>query len=172
MSALLAPAVAPGGCVVLADINAAMMEVGRDRLLDEGHPDVRFCRTSAEELSFASDSFDCATIAFGLRNFTDKLVAFEELLRVLRPGGTLVVLEFSKPQHPLLQSAYQAFQTFWPPIGRLVVNDDHSYRYLVESIAVHPNQEGLKLMMEDAGFADVEYHNLAGGIAAIHTGVA
>ena len=133
---------------------------------------MRFCQTAAEHLPFADHSFDCACIAFGLRNFTDKQQAIEELNRTLVPGGVLLVLEFSKPENRLLQTAYGAFQAMWPGIGKLVVGDAASYRYLVESIRVHPSQKALKLMLEDGGFQSVEYHNLAGGIASIHRGVA
>ncbi len=172
VSALFASVVGSSGSVVLADINPAMMAVGRDRLLNQGHAQVRFCRTAAEHLPFADHSFDCACIAFGLRNFTDKQQAIEELNRTLVPGGVLLVLEFSKPENRLLQTAYGAVQAMWPGIGKLVVGDAASYRYLVESIRVHPSQKALKLMLEDGGFQSVEYHNLAGGIASIHRGVA
>jgi demethylmenaquinone methyltransferase/2-methoxy-6-polyprenyl-1,4-benzoquinol methylase len=171
LSALFAPAVGQDGLVVLADINPHMMGVGRDRLLDRGLAQVDFCRTCAEALPFADASFDCAVIGFGLRNFTDKDAALRELRRILVPGGVLLVLEFSKPENPLLESAYAAFQALWPGMGKLVAGEAGSYQYLVESIRVHPNQRALKLMMEDAGFAPVEYHNLVGGIAAIHRGV-
>ncbi|MFP6814937.1 MAG: class I SAM-dependent methyltransferase [Pseudomonadales bacterium] len=171
VSALFASVVGNAGSVVLADINPAMMAVGRDRLLNRGHAQVRFCRTAAEHLPFADHSFDCACIAFGLRNFTDKQQAIEELNRILVPGGVLLVLEFSKPENRLLRTAYGAFQAMWPGIGKLVVGDAASYRYLVESIRVHPSQKALKLMLEDGGFQNVEYHNLAGGIATIHRGV-
>ena len=171
LSALFAPAVGPAGMVVLADINPHMMNVGRDRLLDQGLAQVEFCRTSAESLPFADASFDCAVIGFGLRNFTDKDAALRELRRILAPSGVLLILEFSKPENRLLESAYGVFQALWPGIGRLVAGEATSYQYLVESIRVHPSQRALKLMMEDAGFAEVEYHNLAGGIAAIHRGV-
>jgi demethylmenaquinone methyltransferase/2-methoxy-6-polyprenyl-1,4-benzoquinol methylase len=172
MSALLASACGPEGLVVLADINPAMMRVGRDRLLDAGHAQVRFCQAGAEALPFADAAFDCATIAFGLRNFTDKLGALEELARVLKPGGVLLVLEFSKPSSPLLRTAYAAFQALWPPLGAAIARDADAYRYLVESIAVHPEQAALKQLIEDAGFAECEYHDLGGGVAAIHRAVA
>jgi len=171
LSALFAPAVGPSGMVVLADINPHMMGVGRDRLLDQGLAQVEFCRTCAEALPFADASFDCAVIGFGLRNFTDKDAALRELNRILAPGGVLLILEFSKPENPLLDAAYGAFQALWPGMGRLVAGEAASYQYLVESIRVHPPQRALKLMMEDAGFGKVEYHNLVGGIAAIHRGV-
>lgn len=171
LSALFADAVGDSGAVVLTDINAAMMRVGRDRLLDEGHAQVTFCQASAEVLPFADAAFDCVCIGFGLRNFTSKEAALRDIARVLRPGGVLLVLEFSKPENPMLESAYSLFQSLWPGMGRLVAGDAGSYQYLVESIRVHPHQRALKLMIEDAGFADVSYHNLLGGIAAIHRGV-
>jgi len=171
LAALFAPRVGDSGRVVLTDINAEMMRVGRDRLLDRGLAQISFCQADGERLPFADGSFHCVTIGFGLRNFTRKEAALEELLRVLKPAGVLLVLEFSKPQQPLLEGAYQAFQSLWPGLGKLLVNDADSYQYLVESIRVHPDQKALKLMMTDAGFAEVEYHDLAGGIAAIHRGV-
>jgi len=171
LSALFAPVVGAEGKVVLADINPAMMRVGRDRLLDQGLAQVVFCQTAAEQLPFADASFDCAVIGFGLRNFTDKDAALRELHRVLAPSAVLLILEFSKPENPLLESAYGAFQALWPAMDKLVAGDPGSYQYLVESIRVHPSQRALKLMLEDAGFDQVEYHNLVGGIAAIHRGV-
>jgi demethylmenaquinone methyltransferase/2-methoxy-6-polyprenyl-1,4-benzoquinol methylase len=148
-----------------------MMGVGRDRLINRGLAQVAYCQTCAEDLPFAEQTFHCAVIGFGLRNFTDKDRALRELLRVLVPGGTLLVLEFSKPKHPLLDAAYGAFQALWPPAGRLIAGESASYQYLVESIRMHPAQAVLKQMMSDAGFEQVEYHNLLGGIAAIHRGV-
>jgi demethylmenaquinone methyltransferase/2-methoxy-6-polyprenyl-1,4-benzoquinol methylase len=172
LASLFADVVGPAGAVVLTDINAEMMAVGRERLLDRGLAQVRFCQASGEALPFADSSFRCVTIAFGLRNFTDKVTALKELERVLEPGGVLLVLEFSRPQNPLVDAGYRVFQAFWPGMGKLVARDSESYRYLVESIRMHPDQKALKVMMEDAGFQDVAYHNLVSGVAAIHRGVA
>jgi demethylmenaquinone methyltransferase/2-methoxy-6-polyprenyl-1,4-benzoquinol methylase len=129
-----------------------MMRVGRDRLIDRGLAQVEFCQADAQRLPFASGAFHCVTIGFGLRNFTDKIAALAELHRVLAPGGVLLILEFSRPENPLIGAGYRAFQSLWPGMGALLVGDSESYRYLVESIEVHPSQEALKLMMEDAGF--------------------
>lgn len=170
MSALFADAVGAQGLVVLTDLNAQMMAVGRNRLLDQGLPQVQFCRAPAEALPFTDNSFDCACISFGLRNFTDKDASLRELLRVLKPGAALLVLEFSKPEHPALEAAYSVFQSLWPIAGQAVAGDAEPYRYLVDSIRVHPDQRALKQMFEDAGFVDVSYYNLVGGVAAIHRG--
>ena len=161
------------GRVVLADINYSMLSVGRDKLLDHGHSEnLEFVQADAQCLPFPDDSFDCITIAFGLRNVTDKDLALRAMLRVLKPGGRLLVLEFSKPKHPLLSKAYDAYSfSVLPIMGRLVAGDSDSYRYLAESIRVHPDQETLKAMMEDAGFARVEYHDMTGGVVALHRGV-
>lgn len=170
MSALFAEAVGDTGTVVLTDLNLQMMEVGRDRLLDEGCAQVQFCRAPAEALPFADNVFDCACVSFGLRNFTDKDLALRELLRVLKPGAALLVLEFSKPENPALEAAYSLFQSIWPAAGQVIAGDADPYKYLVESIRVHPDQRALKQMFEDAGFIDTSYHNLVGGVAAIHRG--
>lgn len=172
LAALFAPVVGETGQVVLADINGEMMRVGRDRLLDQGLTQVSFCQANGERLPFADATFNCITIGFGLRNFTDKLTALKELKRILVPRGALLVLEFSRPENPVIEAGYKAFQSLWPGMGRLLVGDADSYRYLVESIEMHPSQEALKLMMEDAGFAQVEYHNFLSGVAAIHRGIA
>ena len=164
--------VGPTGEVVLADINAEMLAVGRDRLLNKGLSNCATVRLNAEALPFDDGCFDCITIGFGLRNVTDKEAALAEMQRVLRPQGVLLVLEFSHVENPLLRGAYKSFQALWPTAGRVLANDAESYRYLVESIEVHPKQAGLKLMLEDAGFERVEYHNLVGGAAAIHRGEA
>jgi demethylmenaquinone methyltransferase/2-methoxy-6-polyprenyl-1,4-benzoquinol methylase len=170
LAALFAPVVGSEGQVVLADINAEMMRVGRDRLLDRGLTQVAFCQANGERLPFEDNTFNCITIGFGLRNFSDKLKALIELKRILVQGGALLVLEFSKPQNPVIEAGYKAFQSLWPGIGRVLVGDADSYQYLVESIDMHPSQEALKLMMEDAGFESVEYHNFLSGVAAIHRG--
>lgn len=163
--------VGPEGHVVLADINAAMLERGRDRLLDEGiagNVDITQC--DAEALPFADASFDLVTIAFGLRNVTHKEKALAEMYRVLRPGGRLLVLEFSRPAE-LLRPAYDLFSfSVLPALGKLVANDSESYRYLAESIRMHPDQETLKAMFEAAGFERCAFENLTGGIAALHSG--
>ncbi len=161
------------GRVVLADINDSMLQVGRDKLLDSGrHGNIEFVQADAQFLPFPDDSFDCITIAFGLRNVTDKDLALRSMLRVLKPGGRLLVLEFSKPQNELLSRAYDAYSfNVLPRMGKLVTNDAESYQYLAESIRMHPDQETLRDMMEDAGFGRVEYHNMTGGIVALHRGL-
>ena len=161
--------VGPGGAVVLTDINAAMLAIGRDRLLDDGVI-ATVAQCDAEKLPFHSDSFDCVSVAFGLRNMTHKETALAEMLRVLTPGGRLVVLEFSRIWKPLqpLYDAY-SFQVL-PRLGKLITEDADSYRYLAESIRMHPDQEQLKQMMEQAGFERVKYFNLAAGVVALHRG--
>jgi len=161
-----------GGEVMLSDINAAMLRTGRERLVDAGVVgNVQYAQSDAEALPFADDSFDCITIAFGLRNVTDKARALASMHRVLKPGGRLLVLEFSKPVLPLLARAYDAYSfTALPLMGKLVANDAESYRYLAESIRMHPDQETLADMMGQAGFERVVHHNLTGGIVALHKG--
>ena len=173
LAARFADIVGPGGRVVLADINDSMLKVGRDKLLDHGRMDnLEFVQADAQSLPFPDDSFDCVTIAFGLRNVTDKDAALRSMLRVLKPGGRLLVLEFSKPANPLLSKDYDAYSfRVLPLMGRLVANDADSYQYLAESIRMHPDQEILKDMMEDAGFTRCEYHNMTGGVVALHKGV-
>ena len=161
--------VGAGGAVVLTDINGSMLKIGRDRLLDAGLIDP-VIQCDAERLPFASDRFDCVSVGFGLRNMTHKDVALAEMRRVLKPGGRLLVLEFSrvwKPQQPLYD-AY-SFQVL-PRLGKLVANDSASYRYLAESIRLHPDQHALKRMMEQAGLERVEYFNLSAGVVALHRG--
>ncbi len=173
LAAKFADIVGADGRVVLADINESMLQVGRDKLLDTGRlGNIEFVQADAQYLPFPDESFDCITIAFGLRNVTDKDLALRSMLRVLKPGGRLLVLEFSKPKNELLGRAYDAYSfKVLPMMGRLVAGDADSYQYLAESIRMHPDQETLKDMMEDAGFARVEYHNMTGGIVAVHRGV-
>lgn len=160
------------GQVILSDINSSMLSVGRDRLLDAGQlGNLDYVQSDAEALPFADNTFDCITIAFGLRNVTEKSNALLSMLRVLKPGGKLLVLEFSKPRNPLLGKVYDAYSfKVLPKMGQLVTQDADSYRYLAESIRMHPDQETLKQMMLDAGFNRVDYHNLTGGVVALHKG--
>lgn len=159
------------GQVVLADINASMLQVGRDRLIDKGITDnVVYSQVNAEQLPFASSTFDCVCIAYGLRNVTDKDAALRSMFSVLKPGGRAIVLEFSKPRNNLVGKAYDGYSALWPIVGKLVTGDADSYRYLVESIRMHPDQDTLKSMMETAGFTDCRYHDVMGGVCAIHLG--
>jgi demethylmenaquinone methyltransferase/2-methoxy-6-polyprenyl-1,4-benzoquinol methylase len=172
LAARLAGLVGPRGQVVMTDINAAMLARGRDRMLDDGRVgNVAYAQVDAEALPFAADSFDCVSIAFGLRNVTHKDRALAEMCRVLRPGGRALVLEFSHPTTAPLRAAYDlySFQVL-PRLGRLVTSDEGSYRYLAESIRVHPDQATLQAMMEGAGFERCDVHNLTGGIVAVHRG--
>ncbi len=164
--------VGKSGRVVLSDINPAMLEIGRDRLLDAGHAgNVECVVADAEHLPFDDNAFDCVTIGFGLRNVTDKTAALKSMHRVLKPGGQLLVLEFSTPVAPGLKPIYDAYSfKVLPLLGRLVAKDEDSYRYLAESIRMHPNQETLLEMLRTAGFIQARYHNLAGGIVAVHRG--
>jgi demethylmenaquinone methyltransferase/2-methoxy-6-polyprenyl-1,4-benzoquinol methylase len=173
LAARFADIVGPTGRVVLADINDSMLKVGRDKLLDNGRlGSLEFVQADAQYLPFPDDTFDCITIAFGLRNVTDKDLALRSMLRVLKPGGRLLVLEFSKPDNPLLSKAYDTYSfSVLPLMGRLVANDADSYQYLAESIRMHPDQETLKDMMEEAGFSRCEYHNMTGGVVALHKGI-
>ncbi|MCG8313376.1 MAG: bifunctional demethylmenaquinone methyltransferase/2-methoxy-6-polyprenyl-1,4-benzoquinol methylase UbiE [Pseudomonadales bacterium] len=160
------------GRVVLADINASMLDVGRDKLLDHGYAgNIEFVQANAEELPFEDNTFDCITISFGLRNVTDKDKALASMYRVLKPGGRCLVLEFSKPTHEVLEKIYDRYSfSVLPIMGRLVANDTDSYRYLAESIRMHPDQNKLKHMMRKAGFEKPEFFNLTGGIVALHRG--
>ncbi len=166
-----APLVGATGQVVLADINDSMLRVGRDRLIDKGVTgNVSVVQLNAEQLPFLADTFDCICIAYGLRNVTDKDAALRSMFSVLKPGGRALILEFSKPKNPLLGKAYDGFSNLWPVMGKLVTGDAESYRYLVESIRMHPDQITLKQMMEAAGFVDCRYHDIMGGVCAIHIG--
>jgi demethylmenaquinone methyltransferase / 2-methoxy-6-polyprenyl-1,4-benzoquinol methylase len=160
------------GRVILSDINPNMLEVGRDRLLDSGFVGNAECLVAdAERLPFDDNSFDCLTIGFGLRNVTDKAAALRSMYRVLKPGGQLLVLEFSTPVAPGLKPLYDAYSfNVLPLLGRFVAQDAASYRYLAQSIRMHPNQEALLEMLRTAGFGQTRYHNLTGGIVALHRG--
>ncbi|HSB48301.1 MAG TPA: bifunctional demethylmenaquinone methyltransferase/2-methoxy-6-polyprenyl-1,4-benzoquinol methylase UbiE [Burkholderiales bacterium] len=161
--------VGPQGEVVLTDINPGMLRHGRDRLLDDGIV-LPLVQCDAERLPFGSERFDCVAVAFGLRNMTRKEAALSEMRRVLKPGGRLVVLEFSKVWAPV-KPLYDAYSFgLLPRLGKLVANDAAAYRYLAESIRMHPDQEALKAMMEQAGLERVEYFNLAAGVVAVHRG--
>jgi demethylmenaquinone methyltransferase/2-methoxy-6-polyprenyl-1,4-benzoquinol methylase len=172
IAAGMAAQVGETGLVVLSDINGAMLEVGRNRLLDRGlMRNVRFSLADAESLPFEDGSFDCVTIAFGLRNVTDKPAALASMRRVLKPGGRLLVLEFSKPIVPGLKPIYDVYSfSVLPWLGRRVAGDSDSYQYLAESIRRFPDQEALEGMMRDAGLEDCHHHNLSGGIVALHKG--
>lgn len=161
------------GRVVLADINASMLEVGRTRLTDQGYVgNIEYVQANAEHLPFPDNHFSVVSIAFGLRNVTDKDQALREMTRVLRPGGKLLILEFSKPTNPLLSRAYDLYSfNALPFMGRLIAGDSDSYQYLAESIRMHPDQETLRRMMDSAGLVNTKYHNMTGGIVALHAGV-
>lgn len=169
ISRLFLDKVGSRGQVVLTDINNAMLRVGRDRLLDEGKA-TPTAQCNAEHLPFPDNYFDCVSIAFGLRNVTHKDAALREMRRVLKPGGRVIVLEFSKIAKPL-EKAYDLYSfKLLPKMGELIANDADSYRYLAESIRMHPGQEELKQMMIDAGLERVEYFNMTGGVVAVHRG--
>ena len=169
LSRLFLKKVGSNGRVVLTDINNAMLRIGRDRLIDEGYT-TPVTQCDAERLPFPDNYFDCVSIAFGLRNVTHKDAALRDMCRVLKPGGRLIVLEFSKIAKPL-EKIYDVYSLKWlPKIGQFIANDADSYRYLAESIRMHPGQEELKQMMEAAGLEKVEYFNLTGGVVAVHRG--
>jgi demethylmenaquinone methyltransferase/2-methoxy-6-polyprenyl-1,4-benzoquinol methylase len=172
LSSRMLPLVGPTGRVVLSDINASMLSEGRRRLMDEGAVDnIAYARIDAEQLPFADHTFNCITMGFGLRNVTDKDRALASIYRALKPGGRAIILEFSHPVAPGLQPVYDLYSFgVLPLLGKLVANDAASYRYLAESIRVHPNQDTLLQMMEAAGFERCQYFNLAGGIVAVHRG--
>lgn len=169
LSRLFAKKVGKLGKVILTDINASMLSVGRDRMLDEGLA-VPATQCDAEKLPFPDNYFDCVSVAFGLRNMTHKDKALKEMHRVLKPGGRLLVLEFSHVWKPL-QPAYDTYSfKLLPVMGKILANDADSYRYLAESIRMHPDQETLKQLMLEAGFGKVDYHNLTAGVVALHKG--
>ena len=169
LAAAFARRAGPTGQVWMTDINAAMLAVGRDKMIDQGiFPPLALC--DAEKLPFPADTFDCVSVAFGLRNMTHKDRALAEMTRVARAGGRVIVLEFSKPWKPLAR-AYDAYSfSVLPALGKYVANDEAAYRYLAESIRMHPDQDTLKAMMEAAGLAKVEYFNLTAGVVALHRG--
>lgn len=173
LSAHFSRIVGPEGRVVLSDINDSMLKVGRDKLFDRGIcGNIEYVQANAECLPFASNTFDCITIAFGLRNVTNKETALRSMLRVLKPGGRLLILEFSKVRNPVVKKLYDAYSfSALPIMGKLIANDSESYRYLAESIRMHPDQETLKQMMQEAGFVQATYHNISGGVVALHKGI-
>lgn len=168
----MAAMVGPAGQIVLSDINGSMLRRGRERLIDQGIAgNIEYIQANAECLPFKDDTFDCITIAFGLRNVTDKEKALRSMNRVLKQGGRLLVLEFSKPVAPGLAPIYDVYSfKLLPLMGKFIAKDADSYQYLAESIRMHPDQQTLKAMMEDAGFSKVKFHNLSGGIVALHKG--
>ena len=161
------------GSVVLADINESMLKVGRDRLIDRGITEnVTFSQADAQYLPFPDDTFDVITIAFGLRNVTDKDMALRSMLRVLKPGGKLLILEFSKPTSSLLSKIYDTYSfNVLPRLGKIFANDSDSYKYLAESIRMHPDQSTLLHMLDSAGFENTDFHNMTGGVVALHRGI-
>jgi demethylmenaquinone methyltransferase/2-methoxy-6-polyprenyl-1,4-benzoquinol methylase len=172
LTALMARRVGQKGRVVISDINGSMLGVGRERLVDEGIVgNVEYVQANAEVLPFPDNYFDCVTIGFGLRNVTDKDKALRAMYRVLKPGGKLLILEFSKPTMPLLSKAYDLYSfKLLPMMGKVITDDADSYRYLAESIRMHPDQETLLGMMQEAGFERCDYYNLTGGVVALHKG--
>lgn len=164
--------VGPGGRVVMSDINNAMLSRGRDRMLNAGHGgNIDYVQLNAEAIPFADNSFDRLSIAFGLRNVTDKPRALKEMYRVLKPGGRLLVLEFSHPTDKTFAKVYDLYSfRVLPLIGQLVAKDADSYKYLAESIRMHPDQESLKAMLEQVGFERCDYHNMTAGVVAAHRG--
>jgi len=160
------------GKVILSDINGSMLEEGRKNLINHGVIDVDFIQANAESLPFEDNTFDCVSIAFGLRNITHKNIALKQMHRVLKKGGSLLVLEFSKVENEMLEKIYDAYSfNLIPKLGQFFANDEDSYQYLAESIRKHPDQETLKNMALDAGFSFCEYHNLTGGIVALHKAI-
>ena len=171
MVKLMREKISEKGTLILSDINASMLEEGRNRLIDQGIEDVHMAQIDAQFLPFEDDTFDLITIAFGLRNVTHKEKALQSILKALKPGGKLVILEFSKPQNEVFREIYDLFSfEVIPKIGELIAQTEESYRYLAESIRMHPTQEELKGMLEKSGFTKCKYENLTNGIVAIHSG--
>ena len=173
MAARFARQVGPKGTVFLTDINNRMLQVGRDRLTNLGLVEnVRYVQADVEKLPLPKNTFDIVCIAFGLRNVTNKDSALSSMLRVLKPGGRLLILEFAKPKSRFLKQIYDSYSfNVLPKLGKIIAHDSDSYRYLAESIRMHPDQESLKAMIEKAGFQRADYHNMTGGIVALHRGV-
>ncbi|MCP4283357.1 MAG: bifunctional demethylmenaquinone methyltransferase/2-methoxy-6-polyprenyl-1,4-benzoquinol methylase UbiE [Gammaproteobacteria bacterium] len=172
LAARFAGLTGPDGLVVMSDINAAMLEQGRHRMADQGLVgNLLYTQINAEQIPFPDNSFDCITIGFGLRNVTNKQKALSAMYDALKPGGRVLILEFSHPVNKPLKAAYDLYSfKLLPLLGKMVAKDEQSYRYLAESIRMHPNQENLKRMMEDAGLERCDFHNLTGGVVAIHRG--
>lgn len=171
LTALIGPRLEPNGELVLADINEEMLRQGRDRLLDQGMSQVQYVLANAEVLPFPTEYFHAVTMAFGLRNVTDKNQALTEIHRVLKPGGQALILEFSQVKQPWLQKIYDVYSfKVLPRLGQWIASDAKSYRYLAESIRMHPDQEQLKLMLQQAGFDRVDYFNFSAGVVALHRG--
>ena len=172
LTALFEKRVGKEGQVVLADINSEMLRTGRDRLIDKGLVgNIRYAQVNAECLPFGDNTFDCISIGFGLRNVTDKDAALRSMYRVLKPGGRVIVLEFSHPTDKITEKVYDFYSfNLLPKIGKFVAKDEDSYRYLAESIRMHPKQDELKKMMENAGLERCEYFNMTQGIVAVHRG--
>lgn len=173
LTAAFSKLVGKNGKVVLTDINSSMLKVAKQKLTNKGLVgNIEYVEADAENLPFEDNSFNCTSLAFGLRNFTDKQKALGEIYRVLKPGGKLMVLEFSKPESSLFGKIYDAYSfSVLPRLGKLITKDADSYEYLAESIRMHPPQEELRSMFELASFKEVVYHNMTGGIVALHIGV-
>lgn len=172
LAARLAHLAGPDGEVILSDINYSMLDRGRGRLIDSGITgNVRYVQCNAQYLPFSDNGFDCVTMAFGLRNVTDKQAALDSIYRILRPGGRALILEFSRPVAPGLTPLYDLYSfRVLPLMGKLIAGDEKSYRYLAESIRMHPDQRRMCEMMEQSGLERCDYHNLSGGIVALHSG--
>lgn len=172
LTRIISPRVGKQGSVTLCDINSSMLSIGRDRLLDQGlYANLHFVQANAEHLPFPEDTFHCVIIGFGLRNVTDKLQALKSMYHVLKPGGRLIILEFSKPQNPLIDALYDIYSfKILPQLGEWVTSDGASYQYLAESIRMHPDQNELCKLMQAAEFEDCHFNNVLNGIVAVHRG--